>query len=251
MLNMSLHRSALIAPCLSGKLLGATAVNCTVDNVAEIRELYVSIFSTCYAFFTKRTYIEHFIYRYSYIFTQFIGNDAAALVHHSVLYLAARNVSKQTNKNAPKDTNKSAINCPWGGLLRILFARQPHLTMSSLRDLINVHRNLFSTSSSGLQLCQLNHNFVRGYFDLATIGLDVIDQPKTVPCFILPPCSVKIATTVDVVGLVGMIDAGRALFQFDNTRAYRLQYQLRQNKTYKQGQKLIATVCFRQHVKAM
>jgi hypothetical protein len=152
-----------------------------------------------------------------------------------VLYLAKR--------NGPK--HATPILCPWSELLAFLVTKYPDLSMPSLTELVHAHENLFLTISSGLWLRQLNHNFVKHYFDLATSGLDVIDEPKTLSCSSLQPCSVNIASSVNVVGLVGKVDAGLVLFQFDDNRAYKLKKQL-DKKNYEQGQMFVASVCFRQ-----
>ena len=55
----------------------------------------------------------------------------------------------------------------WDELQDALLFKFPDISKNKLRQIVNANKGLFSVVSGGVLLLELNHDFVREYFELA------------------------------------------------------------------------------------
>ena len=88
-------------------------------------------------------------------------DEDSAILHWMVLFLG--NMANKSHE------------ATWTELQEAISAKHPAISKTKLRQIANSNKNLFSSVSGGVQLGQLNWEFVEGYFELAAVeGVDMI-----------------------------------------------------------------------------
>ena len=164
-------------------------------------------------------------------------DEDAAILHRMVLFLG-------------KLTNKS-YQATWTELQEAISAKHPGISKNKLRQIANANKNLFSPASGGVQLGQLNCEFVRGYFELAAEGVEVITHPTEAAYSLSEPCHFQFGASILVTGMVcasSVSLSGRktVLFKYGGQTAYRLENKL--DGIYNSGQRLRSGLRIRKDV---
>jgi hypothetical protein len=130
-------------------------------------------------------------------------------------------------------TNKSH-SATWQDLQNALSAKHPGISKTQLCQIVNANQLLFSVSANTVQLCQLDHDFVRKYFELAE-GVEIVQHQIEGSYSSSESVFVHTGKTIMVNGLLCascVLTTGKAvLFKFDGYTAYRMQNPLPGNKS--------------------
>ena len=164
-----------------------------------------------------------------------LGPDDAAVLHRTVLFLGKL-------ENKPHWST-------WNELHNALSVKHPDVSKSKLRKIVEANTVLFCVSSIGVQLYQLDHEFVREYFELSD-DVEVEDHHTDASYSLSSPGHIHIGKTILVTGMVcaaSISKQGRSvLFKFGDSTAYRLENRLGGN--YNGGQMLQSVLSIRKVV---
>ena len=137
----------------------------------------------------------------------------------------------------------------WDELQDALLFKFPDISKNKLRQIVNANKGLFSVVSGGVLLLELDHDFVREYFELAE-DVEVLEHQTNASYSLSESIDVDVGNTIRVAGMVCAKSVSRrgeaVLFKFGDSIAYRLENML--DDYYNSGELLRSELKIRQVV---